>query len=77
MHILCENLKSYFQNSGNKLFAKDSDGEFLHYLKCIVFEALIEIKWMHSALCFAGRLLYSEFKMGFVRSQAHVDSIKI
>lgn len=44
MHILCQNLKSYTQNSGNKSFAKDSDGEFFRCLKCIVFEALMEIK---------------------------------
>ena len=44
---------------------------------CIVCEALIEIKYMLSALCFAWRLLYSAFKMRFVRSQAYVDSIKV
>ena len=44
MHMLCQNLKSYTQNSGNKSFSKDSDGEFSHCLKYIVFEALTEIK---------------------------------
>lgn len=44
MHILCQNLKFYTQNSGNKSFAKDSDGEFFHCLTCIVFEALIGIQ---------------------------------
>lgn len=44
---------------------------------CIVWETLIEIKYILSALRFAWKLLYSAFKMRFVRSQAYVDSIKV
>lgn len=43
----------------------------------IVCEALIEIKCILSALCFAWKLLYLEFKKRFVRSQAYVNSIKV
>lgn len=79
IYALCQNLKSYSPDSV-MLFAKKKKNVTmnLNIIKaCIVCEALIKIKCIPSALHFAWKLLYSAFKMRFVRSQAYVDSIKV
>lgn len=78
IYALCQNLKSYSPDSGKKLFAEKNVTMNLNIIKTnIVCEALIEIKYVLSALCFAWKLLYSAFKMRFVWSQAYVDFIKV
>lgn len=77
LYTLCQNLRSCGPDSGNKLFLKNVTRNLNIIKTCVVCEALIEIKCILSALCFAWKLLYSAFKMRFVRSQAYVDSIKV